>query len=245
MLLTRARHVVCLLGGWSDFARVEEIVRAAPGFSFDREYSMLEPDDRMEDAFEASRDRVVPSMTEADFEAIAGHRAVAYVLSPPLAPDKAQEVSAAMLGLTAALLESGGVAAKSESAGIAHGRARWIELARAARASDRLERASALMAAWVRRPLDDEGMLYTCGMHLLGEPDVEVEDPASPEEAVEWMDLLGLYLLAEKPAAGIRAGEGFRRGADGPRKVMQLVTCERYESDDFFYNPHGYLRLTD
>jgi hypothetical protein len=242
-----ARHVVCVLGSWDDLDRVEAIVgRVGAGqFSLDREYSAVMPDERMSAAFEASADRVVPSMTPADRDAIARHRAVAYILSPSMAADRAQELSREMLAVTAALLDSGGVAAKSESAGIAHGRERWLALAARASEPDPVIRAGALQAAWVRRPIHESGVLYSCGMHLLGEPDIEISARVPDREAVGWIDALAIYLLAEKPARGVHDGEGFRQVAEGPRKVLRFVPCTRYDADDFFFNPHGYVRLDD
>lgn len=197
-------------------------------------------------AFEASRDRVVSSFEEEDEAAIARHRAVAYVLSPPMDPNGAQEISARMLRVIGALLDGGGAtAAKGESSGIAHGRKRWLAMAKRAASSDVLERAAALTDAWVRRPLDDEdrGVLYSCGMHLLGEPDVEMPRLIEPMEAVRWIDALTIYLTAEKPRGGLRDGETFRPTEDDARRVLRARPCERYEDDDFFHNPNGYWNL--
>ena len=46
---------------------------------------------------------------------------------------------------------------------------------------------------------DDEGVYYSCGMHLLGKRDVEIEASLDVVDAVEWMDLLGLYLVGDQP----------------------------------------------
>jgi hypothetical protein len=57
------------------------------------------------------------------------------------------------------------------------------------------------------------------------------------------MDLLGLYLVGDRPTRRLKDGEGFRLKDAGPRQVMRLVPCQRYEEDDFFFNPYGYIRL--
>src|SRR5262245_43120974 len=64
------RHVICVLGNWRDLDEVDAVVRqeGAPGFELDREFSQLAPDDRMMASFDASYDRVSPSMTEEDVE---------------------------------------------------------------------------------------------------------------------------------------------------------------------------------
>jgi hypothetical protein len=238
----RARFVVCVLGRWSEWRAVDALVTrvAKTGFERDREYSRLEPDPRMKKAFDASHDRVVPSLTGEDQAAIAEHASVGYFLSPPIEPARARQVAETMLRLVVALLDAGGLAAKCESSGIAHGAARWRALA----AGD--DRPESLYQAWVRRPIADDRMLYSCGMHLLGEPDAEITRRSSKggTQALDWIDELNLYVLREKPARGMKDGEGFRRFGGRARRVLRVVPCERYPDDDFFFNPHGYLRLT-
>jgi len=240
------RHVVCVLGTWKKFDAVERVIAeiGGDGFRLDTEYSQLEPDERMSRAFDASADRVEPSITKADEAVIAKHHAVAYILSPPLPAATAVAASTRMLAIIDALLSAGALAVKSESAGVAHGAARWRELAKRGRKKDLLERTNALRLAFVRRPIgDDDGTLYSCGMHLLGERDIELDASDDVQADIGWIDLLAVYLLAEKPERGVKEGEGFRREDAGERRVLRALPCKRYESDDFFYNPYGYWRL--
>jgi hypothetical protein len=241
------RHIVCALGTWSSLDDVARIVAriGGHGFDVDEEYSLLEPDQRMARAFEATRDRVAPSWTDEDDAAVARHTSVAYIRSPHISAASALDTSARMLAVAAALLDDGGaLAIKGESSGIAHGAARWRELASRAASAELLERASALHAAWVRRPIaDDDGTLYSCGMHLLGEPDAEVHPSDDVEQDIAWLDLVAIYLLAEKPASGVHDGEGFRMTEDGERRILHSRPCTRYPDDDFFHNPYGYWRL--
>lgn len=245
------RHVLCILGNWPNLDGVEDIVSrvGGPDFELDREFSLLTPDARMPNAFEASYDRVQPSMTDDDWQAVREHSAVAYILSPPLRKNLAEEASGRALLLTAALLDAGGVAAKSESAGLAHGRAHWRRLAdeytQAAKDGDDHSRASTLYWAWVRRPLldNDATVYYSCGMHLLGHPDAEIECSLELDAALEWIDLLGLYLVADKPKRPLKDGEGFRLRNPGPRRILRKQPCSRYDPDYFLFNPYGYIRL--
>jgi hypothetical protein len=246
------RFVVCILGMWKNFREVEATVGqvGGAGFQIDREFSQLESDDRMVDAFEFSADRVTPSMTEADLEAIENHSAVAYILSPPLPANLATELASRALSLIAALLQSGGVAAKVESSGIAHGRERWLALA-AENACDAKQsgavRGKSLVEAFVRRPIGDEDdeVYYSCGMHLLGHRDIEVESSIKVSTAIRCIDVLALQQLSDGGEATLRDGGAFRlKPTDRPWQ-LEYGPCERYEEDDFLFNPYGYIRIVD
>ncbi|MBA2538760.1 MAG: hypothetical protein H0V17_03925 [Deltaproteobacteria bacterium] len=233
----RARHVLCIL---HDASALEPIVARYPGFEIDREYSIDTPDPRMPNAFKVWMDRVDPSMTDEDWAAIEAHRAVTYVLSPPIDPPRAIEISTAALRLVSDALSAGALAVKGESAGIAHGAAKWKQLA--AELSDEQPR-FALYGAWVRRPLGAGGILYTCGMHLLGLPDIELPGEADVFTAVAWLDAFGGYQLIEAPQDTLGDGHTFRHDEDAERRVLRKLDCKRYPDDSFFYNPHGYWRL--
>ncbi|WP_157995698.1 hypothetical protein [Thermomonospora amylolytica] len=234
----RPRHVVCVLGTGLDLDVVEDVVReTGSGFTVDREYSANEPDPRMPRAFEACM--AAATFTEQDWRAVEEHDTVAYVLSPPMTAGTSAAVSRMTLQVTAALLEAGATAAKNESNGLAHGRAQWLDLARrsAAEPGDE-EQAVVLAHAWVKRPILDGGHLYSCGMHLLGHPDVELEiddpDAVGPDQ-VELMDALAIYLMTERRALEMRDGEGFRLAPDAPRWILRRRECRRYDEDDFFF----------
>ena len=186
-------------------------------------------------------------MTDADWQAVESHRAVAYIVSPPIRQDQAKDISSRGLLLISELLQAGGVAAKGESSGIAHGRDQWLTFAadftEAREQRDDFTARSNLIWTWVRRPLVDDEVFYTCGMHLLGERDVEIDSALEWPEAVEWMDLLALYLVGDRPMRPVQDGEEFRLHEGGPRRLIRLLPCERYAADDFFFNPFGYVRL--
>jgi hypothetical protein len=241
-----SQHVICVVGAELDLDKCAEMVAAVggPGFELDTEYSQAEPDPRMSEAFEVSADLVVPSFTDDDRAAVEAHRAVAYVLGPSAAAYEGFTVTRKMLAVVAALLEDGGgAAAKSESSGIAHGRDRWLHLASiAASATDRSGQAPPLYAAFVRRPLSSGLVYYSCGMHLMGEADVEIT-AADDDRGLEWMDGLARYLLIDRGSARIRDGDTFGLQADSPRRVLRHRACTRYRDDDLFFNPWGYWRL--
>src|SRR5262245_35420581 len=96
------RHVLCVLGNWSTLEPLQALVdESASGFTIDTEYSTTAPDPRMQKAFEESMDRVNPSFDEDDEAAVEAHRAVAYILSPPIPQPRAREISSRALALVA------------------------------------------------------------------------------------------------------------------------------------------------
>lgn len=236
-------HVLCVLGSGMDLDKVEMAVSAigGPFFSLDRDESASEHDPRMPDAFEACLAGL--TFTDSDWNAVTEHDSVAYVLAKGGQDDQAY-ISERMLAVTSELFERwGATAIKSESSGLAHSRDTWLALADAADAPH------ALRQAWVKRPILDDDLLYTCGMHLLGAPDVELQaeglhDMNRQGEWVELIDGLTGYLHTEARAAEIRDGEGFRLAEDAPRWLLSQQPCDRYPDDDIFFNPYGYWRLT-
>ena len=182
----------------------------------------------MTSSFSVAMDRVAPTLLEEDWVRIEKHNTVAYLLSPPIEADQALAISAAALALIERLVQGGATAVKSESAGVAHGLDEWLRLART----------KALRQAWMRRPIEDDGVLYSCGMHLLGLPDVECVGGFPDREAVVWMDA-----VADAALAGSTLAHEFSMDDHSPARKMKSVSCERYADDDFFFNPYGYVRL--
>jgi hypothetical protein len=246
----KPRHVLCALGNWTDFEPIIQLLsQRFDDFELDEDFSTLSADARMPRAFEISAEVGSSTLTKSDQRAVASHSAVVYVLSPSMERGDAARVSGRALELVAALFELGALAIKSESAGLAHGRKRWLGLAESYRkaraAEDDHGSGAALYFAWVQRPIHDEddGVVYSVGMHLLGEPDTEVDAKVDMANACEWIDLMGLYLAADRPTRPVKDGEGFRLSEGGARRVIRKRPCRRYEDDDFFFNPYGYHRL--
>jgi hypothetical protein len=242
------RHVLCVLGSGLDLSEIERIAADYGGFVLDREYSETEPDPRMPKAFKASMAEA--SFDETDWAAVESHDTVGYLLSAPMMRELAADTSRRLLAATAALLRSGATAVKNESSGITHGRDRWLALADLAAAAEGEDLADTLVTAWVQRPIHDGEVLYSCGMHLLGAPEVEIEvdeeqltDDGLPD-LVTHLDTLATYLLTDPRAEEIEDGAGFRMAEDAPRWLLRTGPYDRCDEDDLFFNPYGYVRLT-
>lgn len=224
----KPRHVICFLGEWKSLAPVEQVINEfGAGFALDREYSVEAPDERMQNALSASLDLVSNTFTNEDWARVKRHRCVAYVLSPPIDKSNAISISNAALEITARLISTGATAVKSESAGIAHGLDYWINLAQ--KKAHRL--------AWVRRPIGQNKTLYSCGMHLLGQRDIECIGAFEDLEAVKWIDTLAEMAISDQKIPS-------KLSIGNVTKNIRFVACERYPDDDFFFNPYGYISVS-
>ncbi|HEV7306142.1 hypothetical protein [Ensifer sp.] len=235
------RHVLCFLGPPGRFAELCRLIRsaidaAAPGFEIDETFSQSSPDDRMPMSFDVCRDRVhANAWTEADEDAVREHGCVIYVLGPPMTAEDAVEISSRALRLVVQALDSGVIAAKGESAGVAHGTDRWRELGRQAeeqRGAAEIARISRL--AFSKRPLTDGDFLFSVGFHLIGIPEVFVSKRLSGDERAlsAIIDAVAEEVIAEGVDAVLA-----RRGAT-------LQPVDSYEEDDFKYNPYGAIRVS-
>jgi hypothetical protein len=232
------RHVLCLLASTDDYPRLMEacekrIAAFGGGFEIDREYSENGADDRMSRAFEVSWDRVHPeAYADADIAAVESHGGVIYLLSSPLRPGTYLEQSAIALELVAPLFDEGLSALKGETAGVAHGIARWRSLAAqaaaASAAGDRFALASACRLAWTRRPISSDGWLESVGNHLIGLPEVAVDDDlGSAVELSFAMDAISDHL--------------FRYGVEATLPLVrgELHFSSDHDEDDLKFNPYG------
>jgi hypothetical protein len=222
------RHILCMLGP-KDWLPIAERCVSAFGHDFvlDHVYSLEHADDRMVASFEVSHDRVAPTYLEDDRRGVRAHRSVAYVLSPLLERESSLDVSAQALKLVAALFAHGGLACKSERTGNAHGKKRWISLATSLDSASAQERNALLYHAWVHRPLSDDGILYSVGMHVLGLPDIEYSGD---------LDELTATAMIDKVAFRMLDGDGAR---------FRRIDRDRYAADEIHFNPYGYVRVDD
>ena len=230
------RHVLCLLGRQGSFSELCRSMQSAIDdfaleFEIDTVYSQDTPDDRMAESFDKSWDRVHKgAWTEEDEEAVLEHGCVIYVLGPRMDAEDAVETSANALRLVVHALDSGATAAKGESAGVAHGAARWKQLGRdAEHLVEGLTLARLCRLAFSRRPLSDGDFLCSVGFHLVGLPEVFVPRSLSDDE-------LMLSSIIDSVADEI-----FTHGVELvlARRSAMLLPIDDYDEDDFKYNPYG------
>lgn len=240
----KPRHVLCFLGKDENLLHPPQAVtRTIADFNFeiDRTYSQAKPDPHMERSFGICWDRVFPNAwSDTDEAAVANHKAVLYVLSPPLEQQKAVAYSAAALRIVEEMIEAGATAVKGESAGVAHGLRRWMQLAGESKATAKTNQGLAVTAAmsrtcrlaFAKRPLGGDTYNESVGFHLVGLPEVYVaKSLGSDRDAVKLMDETA-DAMSER---GIEAALRDRK--------LQLSRMSDYAEDDFKFNPYGIVRI--
>lgn len=237
--------MMCMLGD-DDFEKVASRLLKKEGI----EHESRGRDDRMMTAFQASMCRYDGTSTEKDRANIHKHTKVLYVVSPNFKAQDGPGICRDFLTVGARLLELGGLAMKCESSGISNGRSRWIELAEQARGEDSW---AALLRAYVQMPIENDGDYYTCGLHLLGMPDLIVSRDVlkqgyGSDVDIGWTSIhlffvFAHYLLAECMPGQFVSGHTFSTDAKSPRFRVQWEDCTGYDEDDFFHNPFGRWRF--
>ncbi len=242
----KPRHVLCFLGGERSLAHLSDAASGAihafaAGFTVDRTYSQDQADERMPRSFDVCWDRVEPNdWTPADEQAVASHRSVLYVLGPPMTKETAVDVSAIGLRLVERLIESGAIAVKGESAGVAHGLSRWrqlnVQAESAASSGEDVALSRVCRIAFAKRPLDTEKVFQTVGFHLVGLPEVYVSRTSRDRPAV--MDAVA--------AMDAVADEMKQRDLEEVLRVhgATMSYASAYETDDFKFNPYGIVELS-
>ncbi|MHC4048676.1 hypothetical protein [Bradyrhizobium sp. 25ACV] len=240
----KPRHVLCFLGRNDSLLRPPKAVAktiADFGFEIDRTYSQAKPDANMARSFGVCWDRVFPkAWSAADEAAVANHKAVLYVLSPRMDQEKTAAGSAAALQIVDEMFDAGAVAAKGESAGVAHGVARWRSLADQARNGAKTDQglrmtsavAKACRLAFAKRPLAGDRYFESVGYHLVGLPEVYV----AKSRGNEWSAVMLMDEIADAMA---------ERGIDATLRDRKLTLSHEqdYAEDNFKFNPYGIVRV--
>ena len=240
----KPRHVLCFLGKNESLLQPPKAVAktiADFGFEIDRTYSQAKPDPHMSRSFGVCWDRVFPKAWSASDEAaVANHKSVLYVLSPRMDQEKAAAGSAAALQIVDEMFDAGAIAAKGESAGVAHGVARWRSLAEQARNGAKTDQGlrmtpavtKACRLAFAKRPLAGDRYYESVGNHLVGLPDVYVaKSRGTDRSAVTLMDEIA-DAMAER---GVEATLCDRK--------LALSREQDYAESDFKFNPYGIVRI--
>jgi len=239
--------IVLCIPGDEDFR-----VRSQPILDADNVQHEFKPhDERLVNSFRASS-MTHRSFTAQDFARIGAHTSVLYILSENYPAGAAPQLARTFLNLGRRLLDVGGFAVKCESSGVSHSPDRWKELDSAAN-HDSYQMWAALFRAFVVFPIASKTDLYSCGMHLLGTPDLIIARSAAetpnnagiaPSAVVQLFDAFGMYLIGECQPGAFASGDTFSVDQESTRYRVLWEPCIDYAEDDFFFNPFGRFRFT-
>ena len=240
----KPRHMLCFLGRDDKLLQLPKAMAktiADFNFEIDRTYSQAKPDPRMERSFGVCWDRVFPKAWSASDEAaVASHKSVLYVQSPPIDQQKSAAYAAAALLIVDEMFDAGAIAAKGESAGVAHGVARWRSLADQARKGSKTSQGlrmtpavtKACRLAFAKRPLAGDRYYESVGYHLVGLPEVYVATSrGSDRDAVKLMDEIADAMAEHGIEATLRD------------RKLTLSREQDYAESDFKFNPYGIVRI--
>ncbi len=238
------RHILCFLGKAGDFERLsaaahDAIAKIGDGFEFDSEFSEDEPDDRMERSFAVCWDRVYPeAWEEKDEEATISHGCVIYIIRLNILLSEAVSTSYKALQIIDHMIVAGAIAVKGESAGVAHGIDRWRALVAQADAAhaagDMAAVAHVCRLALTKRPLDACPYYETLGNHLVGIPEICIQQPFVSElAAVGLMDEVGDMLSTHSLDKVLEEYKG------------RHVYDNDYDEDGPKFNPYGAILLNE
>lgn len=199
----------------------------------------------------AAISRMMPTITEEDLAAIEGHQSVLYLAGPEL--DEGEDLLGPVMdafGMIDLFLKVGAISAKCESSAIAHGAASWVrlyaELREAHGDGDASGLVQVLNQAFVQGQIrNDDGVLYSCGHHLLGCPEIAVHesdcDDEVPAEAL--LIILGQYQHPLNDTNPLQDGEDAPLPPHFPRFTSHHQPDGTLPPDDLFHNPWGFWRL--
>jgi hypothetical protein len=208
--------------GWIFAGKI--LMQSGTKDGFDLE--VQEPDPKFDRAFRIAAQGKVDEQTLAR---VAEHRHVLYLIADGGSTEKGW----AALRAGAALLRSGGLGVKVESAGVAHSAERFDQFSQSDRPFD-LYRALVTLVGGPE-------VFYSCGMHHFGLPDVTMPSSIPRDDAAETMNIFNVYRMAESPT--LKSGETFSIAPDAPYYRLKHRPCDLYPPDDTFFNEHGLWHL--
>lgn len=192
------------------------------------EIEVMDHDPMMHNAF--SYAGKVTGYAEEALEKIAGHKHVVYISGETGNLAQAKHLADA----AAVILHVGGLGVKVETAGKAFEKGQWL------RQLEDFKPHQLYPLFVIDSIIDDEGTVYSCGMHNLGLPDTIVSGEEF-QDAVDLIQSFHYYQVVEK--ATILANETFGISEDTPTYKIIQEEEQPNKGDEFFENPYGMWRL--
>ena len=235
--------IICIPGNWEDWSEfIISLVGATNGeylavgnilmntsTKHYYEIEMCERDERMMKAFSVAG--MVNRVSEKFLEEIGDHKNVIYISGDTGNLNDATHIAYA----AQAILKTGGLGIKIETAGKAFEKDQWIDLL------ENFEESNLYQMFVLDSLIDEDGTVYSCGMQNLGYRDTIVSGEEF-QDAVDLIKVFGYYQIIDKPL--IKDGQTFSVDAEAPIFRITNEPNQPYLGDERFGNPNGMWRLT-
>lgn len=238
--------VLCIPGGDSLEEQARSLVR-----DDNVKIEVQDYDPRVVSAFKF----LLVNPADGELEAVSKHKKVLYLSSKIKSADEAPQTAANAVKIAASLALAVDSPLKSDSSGIAHSKASVAEIAEQLHNERSVEFWAALFQTFVQYPISTDDDFYTCGMHVLGKPDLIISDslletilvgnPAKVQAAAFLFSSFCLYLLIECTEIQFSSGHTFRPAEDWPPMRVKWEPCGTYEPEALYHNPYGMWRFAE
>jgi hypothetical protein len=170
-------------------------------------------------------------MTEHALVEIGNHKNVIYISTQTGNLEDVESIAFA----AAAILKAGGLGIKIETAGKAFENERWFKLL------ETFDEANLYEMFVLDSILDENGTVFSCGMHNLGLKDTIISGQDF-QDAVGLISTFGCYQIIDKPT--IHNNQTFSVDTNSPKFRIIDEQNKPYKNQDLFDNPYGMWRLT-
>ncbi len=239
----KSKTVLCIPGNWKDrdalIAAIAQsnkneflyagmtLINLKTNKSFELE--ICKKDERMKKSFQVAG--IGNKGVSDDFLIeIDKHTSVIYLISETGDLESAKAIAEA----GEAILNSGGIGLKVETAGKAFTKEQWLGLL------TNFTEANLYNMFVVDTIIDKTGATYTCGMHNLGLKDSIVYNEEF-QEAAKLLSIFGYYQLIDKPI--IKNNQTFSFDENSPIFNISEEENQPYMEDELFNNPFGMWKL--
>lgn len=234
--------IICIPGTWNSWKELILSIVAETNGEYlaagnilmnskkQRHYTIefCEADEEIKEAFRYAG--IVTGMTDSFLNEIEAHKHVVYISGVTGSLEEARHLAFA----AEAILKTGGIGIKIETTGKAFEKDKWCELLA------NFEESNLYQMFVIDSIVDNDGTVYSCGMHNLGYKDTIVSG-VEFQQAVALISTFGYYQIIEKP--GIQNGQTFSTDITSPRFRIMDEPNQPNRGDELFENKFGMWRL--
>ncbi|MBU6450981.1 MAG: hypothetical protein KGS72_04325 [Cyanobacteria bacterium REEB67] len=202
-----------------------------------------------------------PVLDDAAYERIGQHQISVEIRGKSFTARESLKESLNTLKLIKDLIGIGAIAVCCDSSSLTHSNEKWLELAEEAEVDfeensfNGLDLSAAFCRAYMQYPVESENDYFTCGLHLLGLPDLIVDknlinkiltQPENPVyEASNLFWTFAVYLLFSCKKGEFMSGNTFSTSVEAPRFRAIWEPCSYFQESDIRYNCYGLWRFVD